>query len=77
MQPFFFLCRRVNDYNEIMHHFLNCITDHIELTRTNKRVDQLSLMSYHASLELDKEALICLLANDDIKCLLSLLSNHF
>ena len=59
--------RKVEDHNELTHHFLNCVTNHIELIRSKKRDFELRMTSYHVAAELDKEGLICLLANDSVR----------
>ncbi|KAG2589967.1 hypothetical protein PVAP13_5NG301955 [Panicum virgatum] len=58
---------KVEDHNELTHHFLNCVTNHIELIRSKKRDFELRMTSYHVAAELDKEGLICLLANDSVR----------
>ncbi|XP_039786057.1 replication protein A 32 kDa subunit B-like [Panicum virgatum] len=62
--------RKVEDHNELTHHFLNCVTNHIELIRSKKRDFELRMTSYHVAAELDKEGLICLLANDSVRAAL-------
>jgi len=60
-------CRRLDDYNEMIHHFLTCISDHISLRNRAKVASNIESIHSRASLEIDKEALITFLADDHIR----------
>jgi len=60
-------CRRLDDYNEMIHHFLACISDHISLRSRAKIASNIESTHSRASLEIDKEALITFLADDHIR----------
>ena len=66
------LCRKLKDHNEVTHHFLCYINDHLSLDMNSRVFKKAHMPINYLDIEFDKEAILSTLASDDFRSVFNL-----